>query len=35
MINNLAKGAQLVGVSLDEKAAPLEAFKHPRSCVYL
>ncbi len=25
----------LVGVELDEKAVPLETFKHPRRCVYL
>ena len=32
---NLPKGARLVGVELTEKALPLEAFNHPRRCVYL
>ena len=32
---NLPKGARLVGVELDEKAADLESFEHPRRCVYL
>lgn len=32
---HLPKGAMLVGVELDEKAKPLETFKHPRRCVYL
>jgi tRNA (guanosine-2'-O-)-methyltransferase len=32
---NLPKGAMLVGMELDEKAVPLESFKHPRRCVYL
>ena len=32
---NLPKGAQLVGVELDEKAVSLETFIHPRRCVYL
>ena len=33
--NNLPKGAMLVGVELDEKAAQLETFVHPKRCVYL
>ena len=33
--NNLPKGAMLVGVELNEKAAQLETFTHPRRCVYL
>jgi len=33
--NNLPKGAQLVGVELDDTAVALETFKHPRRCVYL
>jgi len=33
--NNLPKGAMLVGVELNEKAAQLETFIHPRRCVYL
>jgi tRNA G18 (ribose-2'-O)-methylase SpoU len=33
--NNLPKGAVLVGVELNEKAAQLETFVHPRRCVYL
>jgi len=33
--NNLPKGAVLVGVELNEKAAQLEMFVHPRRCVYL
>ncbi|WP_035483110.1 RNA methyltransferase [Gaetbulibacter saemankumensis] len=33
--NNLPKGARLVGVELDDRAEPLETFKHPRRCVYL
>jgi len=32
---NLPKGAQLVGVELDDTAVSLETFKHPRRCVYL
>ncbi|HSD08996.1 MAG TPA: RNA methyltransferase [Flavobacterium sp.] len=32
---NLPKGARLVGVELDERAEDLEAFEHPRRCVYL
>ena len=32
---HIPKGAQLVGVELDEKAVPLETFEHPRRCVYL
>ena len=33
--NNLPKGARLVGVELTDDAVPLEAFRHPRRCVYL
>jgi len=33
--NNLPKGAQLVGVELDDTAVALETFTHPRRCVYL
>lgn len=32
---HLPKGAELVGVELDEKAGFLEVFTHPRRCVYL
>ncbi len=32
---HLPKGAELVGVELDEKAVDLELFVHPRRCVYL
>lgn len=32
---HIPKGAQLVGVELDDKAVPLETFEHPRRCVYL
>ena len=34
-LNNIPKGARLVGVELTEEAVPLETFKHPRRCVYL
>jgi tRNA (guanosine-2'-O-)-methyltransferase len=33
--NHLPKGAELVGVELDEKSEFLEEFTHPRRCVYL
>ncbi|WP_323788283.1 RNA methyltransferase [Psychroserpens sp.] len=33
--NNLPKGTRLVGVELTEEAEDLEAFQHPRRCVYL
>tara|TARA_B100000809_G_scaffold179903_1_gene177519 strand:+ start:4601 stop:5059 length:459 start_codon:yes stop_codon:yes gene_type:complete len=32
---HIPKGAQLVGVELDETAVSLETFEHPRRCVYL
>lgn len=32
---NLPKGARIVGVEMNENAAPLEDFEHPRRCVYL
>ncbi len=32
---HLPKGAELVGVELDENAVDLELFVHPRRCVYL
>ena len=32
---HLPKGAMLIGVELDEKAVPLETFKHPARCCYL
>ncbi|WP_353778251.1 TrmH family RNA methyltransferase [Winogradskyella sp. 3972H.M.0a.05] len=32
---HLPKGAMLVGVEMTENAVPLEAFEHPRRCVYL
>lgn len=32
---HLPKGAELVGVELDEKSVPLETYTHPRRCVYL
>jgi tRNA (guanosine-2'-O-)-methyltransferase len=32
---HIPKGAQLVGIELDNRAVPLETFKHPRRCVYL
>jgi tRNA G18 (ribose-2'-O)-methylase SpoU len=31
----LPKGAQLIGVELDEKAVPCASFRHPHQCVYL
>jgi len=33
--NNLPKGARIVGVELTDGAEDLEAFHHPRRCVYL
>lgn len=32
---NMPKGTRLVGVELDDSAADLEFFEHPRRCVYL
>ncbi|WP_144669651.1 RNA methyltransferase [Dokdonia sp. Hel_I_53] len=32
---HLPKGVRIVGVELDENAASLETFEHPRRCVYL
>lgn len=32
---HLPKGAMLVGVELDDRAEELEAFLHPKRCVYL
>lgn len=32
---HLPKGAELVGVELDDRAVELSEFKHPRRCVYL
>lgn len=34
-LNNIPKGARIVGVELTDKAEPLETFHHPRRCVYL
>ena len=34
-LNNLPKGARIVGVELNNEAQNLETFKHPRRCVYL
>ena len=34
-LNNIPKGARIVGVELHEKAESLENFNHPRRCVYL
>ena len=34
-LNNLPKGARIVGVELNNEAQNLESFKHPRRCVYL
>ena len=32
---HLPKGAELVGVELDDRAVELSEFEHPRRCVYL
>ena len=34
-LNNLPKGARIVGVELNNEAQNLESFEHPRRCVYL
>ncbi len=32
---HIPKGAQLVGVELNERSVSLETFEHPRRCIYL
>lgn len=34
-LNNIPKGARIVGVELTDEAESLETFHHPRRCVYL